>query len=251
MVEPIKVLLVDDDWSVRSAVCEYLTRHEMVVCEAECAETALAVGVIEQPDVVVMDIVLPEQPGQRADFDQHTGIDAARRMRQLLPALGIVFLSAYVDCGTEVVRLFSTGHDRIVYLLKGSKPQELLDAIHTVARSLPVLSLVGVRPPRATAFDLACDTLAGEEKTCVMGALAHIDSLSEPEWRVLQALGGCLTHKGAADRLGLSVKTVSYHVDSIYDKLGLREANLGLNQLMVVAKVHLLHLLQQAETNKK
>lgn len=250
MTEPIKVLLVDDDWSVRSAVREYLARREMIVCEADCAETAMAVGVVEQPDVVVMDIVLPEKPGQRADFDQHTGIDAAQRLRQFLPGLGIVFLSAYVDRGSEVVRLFTSGHDRIVYLLKGSKPQELLDAIHTVARALPVLNLVGVRPPRATAFDLACATLTDDEKPGVLGALARIENLSEPEKRVLQAIGGCLTHKRVADRLSLSVKTVSYHVDAIYDKLGLREANLGLNQLMVVAKVHLLYLLQQAETGK-
>lgn len=249
--ETIKVLLVDDDWSVRSALREYLARHHMMVCEADCAATALAVGVAEQPDVVVMDIVLPERSGQRADFDHHTGIDTARQLRAQLPGLGIVFLSAYVDRGAEVVQLFTAGHDRIVYLLKGSRPQELLDAIHAVARDLPLLNLVGVRPARATAFDLACATLSDSEKQCVTEALARIETLSEPEWRVFQAIGGCLTHKGAADRLGLSAKTVSYHLDAIYDKLGLREANYGLNQLMILAKIHLLHLLRQAETGKK
>lgn len=251
MDEPIKVLLVDDDWSVRSAVREYLTRHEMIVVEADCAQTALTAGVAAQPDVVVMDIVLPELPGQRADFDQHTGVDAARRLCQQLPGLGIVFLSAYVDRGAEVVRLFTSGHDRIVYLLKGSKPQELLDAIHTVARKLPVLNLVGVLPARTTAFDLAWETLTDDEKSCVAEALARLKTLSDPEWRVFQAIGGCLTHKQAAEHLKLSAKTVSYHVDIIYDKLGLREVNHGLNQLMVLAKVYLLHCVRRAETNGK
>lgn len=250
MTIPTKVLLVDDDWSVRSAVREYLTRRGMSVSEADCVVTALAVGAVERPDVVVMDIVLPEQPGGRADFDQHAGIDAARQLRAQLPELGIVFLSAYVDRGSEVMQLFKAGHDRIVYLLKGSKPQELLDAIHTVARKYPVLNLMGVRPTRATAVDLACSLLTDDERKRILEALARLDTLSEPEWRVFRVVGGCLTHKQTADCLGLSTRTVGFHVDSIYDKLGLHELNQGLNQLMLLAKIHLLHGLQQAESDR-
>ncbi len=251
MSDPIKVLLVDDDWSVRSAVREYLVRHEKLVCEADCAETAMAIGMAEQPDVVVMDIVLPERPGEQADFDQHVGVEIARRLRKQLPGLGIVFLSAYVDRGAEVVQLFTTGHDRIVYLFKGSKPQELLDAIHTVARKQPVLNLMGIRPAHATAFDLAFSTLTEAEQACMTEALARLRTLSEPEWRVFQAIGGCRTYKQVAEHLNLSAKTVSYHLNNIYDKLGLRETTLGLNHLMVLAKVHLLQLLQHARAGKK
>ena len=251
MAGPIKVLLVDDDWSVRSAVRDYLTRREIIVCEADCAATALTVGMAEQPDVVVMDIVLPAQPSQQADFDQQAGIDAARQLREQVPGLGIVFLSAYVDRGNEVVQLFTAGHDRIVYLLKGSKPQELLDAIHTVARKHPVLNLVGVRPARTSAADLACSALTDEERACITEALGRLETLSEPEWRVFQTVGGCLTHKQAADCLGLSARTVSFHMDNIYDKLGLRESNPGLSQLMVLAKVHLLNSLQHMESERR
>lgn len=250
MARPIKVLLVDDDWSVRGAVCDYLTRHEMTVTQADSVAAALTMGAAERPDVVVMDIVLPREPGERADFDQHAGVDAARQLRDILPGLGIVFLSAYVDRGAEVMQLFKAGHDRIVYLLKGSRPQELLDAIHAVTRNLPILNLVGVRPERTTAFDRACEALTEDEKRYALAALAQLGTLSAPEWRVFTAIGSSLTHKEAADRLGLSAKTVAFHVDNIYEKLGLREAAPGLNQSMLLAKVHLLQLLKRGEEGR-
>jgi DNA-binding NarL/FixJ family response regulator len=246
MNAPITVLLVDDDWSVRTAVRDYLLRRDFCVLEADCMESALATGIAQQPDVVVMDIVLPRAPGERADFDQHAGVDAARRLREELPQLGIVFLSAYVDRGAEVVRVFTAGHDRIIYLLKGSKPHELLDAIQTVARKLPVFNLVGVRGRIGPATQ-ALQALGPDERACVLRALERLPSLSEPEARVFHAVGGCLTHKVAAERLGLSAKTISHHIDNIYDKLGLREANPGLNQLMLLSKTHLVHLLQAAD----
>ncbi len=246
MDHPLTVLLVEDDWSVRSAVRDYLTRREMVVCEADCLATALAVAEAARPDVAVLDIVLPERAGEQADFDRHVGVEVARRLREQSPRLGIVFLSAYADRGPEVVQLFMEGNDRIVYLLKGSKPQELLDAIHTVARNLPVLNLMGVRPVRTTAFDLALDTLTGEERAYVITALGRLDTLSEPEKRVFEMVGGCRTHKQAAEKLALAPKTIGSHIDTIYSKLGLREACLGLNPLALLAKIHLLYRLRQA-----
>lgn len=110
---------MEDDWAVRHAVRDYLVRQEMIVEEADCLEAALVTATACQPDVAVIDIVLPRCAGERADFNKHTGVEVARRLRQELPQLGIVFLSAYVDRGPEVVQLFMEGHDRIVYLLKG------------------------------------------------------------------------------------------------------------------------------------
>lgn len=250
MHQPLKVLLVEDDWSVRSAVRDYLAKREMDVSEADCLEVALAIAHTAQPDVAVVDIVLPERPGERANFERHVGIKVARRLRERFPRLGIVFLSAYVDRGPEVVQLFMDGHDRIVYLLKGSKPQELLDAIHKVAGGLSALEIAaGVQTVRRTAFDLAFETLTDEEKGCVTAALDGLESLTEPEWRVFERIGACRTRQRAANELVISTKTVGSHMDAIYDKLHLREAHPGLNQLALLAKIHLLHCLRQRETN--
>jgi len=250
MPQALSVLLAEDDWSVRSAVRDYLARHDMVVYEADCLEAALAEAAISPPDVAVLDIVLPERPGQRPAFDMHVGVDLARQLRARLPRLGIVFLSAYTDRGPEVVQLYLDGHDRIAYLLKGSKPQELLDAIHGVSGGLAALKIDPVIPKaRKSAWDQAMASLAQDERACVELALARLPSLSEPERRVYVAVGACRTHKQAAIELGLSTKTVSNHLDAIYDKLGLRETSSDLNQLMLLAKIFLIDSLRWASSS--
>jgi len=119
MPTPMKILLVEDDWSVRSAVKDYLAKQGYVVAESASCESALITAAQFCPDVAVIDIVLPEKDGGRADFNKDTGIAIARNLRERFPQVGIVFLSAYFDRGPEVARMFMDGHDRIVYLLKG------------------------------------------------------------------------------------------------------------------------------------
>jgi CheY-like chemotaxis protein len=121
-IPPLKVLLVEDDWSVRSAVRDYLEKHEFLITEASSSHSALELAGEVLPDVAVIDIVLPEEDGGRANFNQDTGIMLARRLREHIPQVGVVFLSAYFDRGPEVARMFMDGHDRIVYLLKGVPP---------------------------------------------------------------------------------------------------------------------------------
>ncbi len=246
MHQQLKVLLVEDDWSVRSAVRDYLIKREMAVWEASCLEDALTVSDTAQPDVAVVDIVLPERNGEGADFERHVGIRVARQLRERFPHLGIVFLSAYMDRGPEVIQLFMDGHDRIVYLLKGSKPKALLDAIYEVAGGLSALKIApGVQAVRETAFDVALEALTREERACVITALDALETLSEPEWRVFEAIGQCQTRQRAAQALAISTRTVGSHMDVIYSKLCLREAPPGLNQLALLAKIHLLYHLQE------
>jgi len=250
MHQPLNVLLVEDDWSVRNAVRDYLVKHKMSVFEANCLETALTEAEVVQPDVAVIDIVLPAYPDARADFDQHIGIEVARQLRERLPHLGIVFLSAYMDRGPEVLQLFMEGHDRIVYLLKGSKPQELLAAIHEVAGGLSALRIApGVQMNQRTVLSQALETLTEDERMCTTLALEHLQTLSEPERRVFEAVGRCQTHRSAAQELALSTRTIGSHINTIYEKLHLREAAPGLNLAALLAKIHLLYQLQKIATS--
>jgi DNA-binding NarL/FixJ family response regulator len=247
MPNALKVLLVEDDWSVRSAVREYLLKHEFSVAEAASAESAVERAASFLPDVAVIDIVLPEADGGRADFNQDTGIDVARRLRARFPRLGIVFLSAYFDRGPEVARLFMDGQDRIVYLLKGSRPQELYNAIQNVAQDGAGLQIAGgVHAQRQLIFDRVFEELSAPEQACVVRALTRLKELSEPENRVFAAIGSCLTRQQAAETLSLSTKTINSHMDAIYTKLGLSDAGHGLNPLALFAKIYLLSKLKES-----
>ena len=248
MDTPLKVLLVEDDWTVRRAVHEYLSGHGMELAEADSLEASLQTAERFAPDVAVVDIVLPEKSDQRADFQQHVGIEIARQLRQRFPQIGIVFLSAFMDRGPEVLQMFMDGYDRITYLLKGSKPQELLQAVQRVGSGSAGLEIAqGVPSCRKTPFDLALELLSPVEQEVIGVALAGLAELSEPEQRVFDAVGRCLSRQQAAVELNLSPKTVSSHMEAIYDRLHLRQIPSGLNALSLLAKLHLLHGLQNVQ----
>ena len=114
-----------------------------------------------------------------------------------------------------------------------------------------VLNLVGVSPSPITAYDLALSTLSPDERACIIPALARIDTLSDHERRVFASVGACLTHKQSAESTGLATKSVSSAIDTIYEKLGLRAGNAGLNQAMLLAKIHLLYLLRQGHSGTR
>ena len=248
MAPRLTALIVEDDWTVRDTLRNFLTKRSINVFEADSLESVALLSPSLAPDVAIVDIVLPERAGKRADFDQHVGIEVARLLRELFPKIGIIFLSAYVNRGPEVIEMYMEGHQSISFLPKGSKPQELIDAIHRITEGAVSLELAtGVQARRSGVFERAITMLSPEERVAVLTALSTIDTLSGPEKRVFEVVGMCRTRKRAAAVLGVSPKTVSSHMDAVYDKLKLRRTDDGLNQLPLLAKVHLLYQLQQLD----
>lgn len=248
MTSTLTALVVEDDWTVRETLRNFLTKRNIHVFEADSLESVTMLSPSLAPDVAIVDIVLPERVGERADFDQHVGIEVAKLLRELFPEIGIIFLSAYVDRGPEVIDMYMEGHQSISFLPKGSKPQELIDAIQRITQGSVSLEIAaGVRSQRSGTFKHTIDVLSPEERVAVLTALSAIETLSSPERRVFEVVGMCRTRKRAGEVLGISPKTVSSHMDAIYDKLKLRRADDDLNQLPLLAKVHLLHKLVQLD----
>ena len=187
----IRVLIADDHAVVRQGLRTFLDLQDdiEVVAEAGDGDQALEAAERLQPDVVLIDLVMP-----RLD-----GIEAIRRLRERLPTTRAIVLSSFVDDDKlfPAVRAGAAG-----YLLKDVQPQELVEAIRTVHGGGALLH------PQVAARLL-------EELT--------EDPLTPREREVLVLIGRGMPNKLIARELSLSEKTVKAHVSSILAKLGVTD----------------------------
>jgi two-component system, NarL family, invasion response regulator UvrY len=206
----VTVLLVDDHAVVREGYRRLLERHGDIVVAGEAgdADAAHALFCELDPQIVVMDITLPGM----------SGIEAMRRMLAIKPDTRVLIFSMHEET-IFAKRALQAG--AFGYVTKASAPNELVEAVHTVASGNKYLSA-------AMAQNLALHHAAPDAITS--------NSLSAREFEVLRLLVQGLSVKDIAHSLGLNAKTVANHQSSIRQKLGadtaiqlLRKANeLGL-----------------------
>lgn len=116
-----RLLLVDDEQPVRRMLCRVLERRGFdVVAEADNGQTGVAAARQHQPDIVIMDLNMPLM----------NGIEATRAIKQTHPAIEVLIFSAYAD---ESLRSSAEEAGAAGWILKGSKPQELFDALAALA----------------------------------------------------------------------------------------------------------------------
>lgn len=188
-----RVFLVDDHPVVRAGVRYLLQGHVEVVGEAESGTEALSRIPEAKPDVVVLDIALP-------DMD---GIQVAERLCALLPKVRLLALSMYAE-PEYAERFLQAGGSG--YLPKDAVERELLDAVLAVARGehyLPQDLLYRMIQAKA-------NRRPGPEV------------LTERELHVVRLLAQGLSYKEIATLLGISEKTVATHRERAGEKLGLR-----------------------------
>ncbi|MDP9135407.1 MAG: response regulator transcription factor [Actinomycetota bacterium] len=187
----MRVLIADDHAVVRQGLRTFLGLQEDIEVVGEAADGEQAVAEAERltPDVVLMDLVMPRMDG----------VEAIRRLHELVPGARAVVLSSFIDEDRllPVVRAGAAG-----YLLKDVEPAELVAAIRTVHGGGALLH------PRVAARLL----------TEVAG-----DPLTPREREVLALIGRGMANKVIARELGLAEKTVKTHVSSILAKLGVAD----------------------------
>jgi DNA-binding NarL/FixJ family response regulator len=195
----MKILLADDHKMMRDGLRSVLEKEGMeVVGEAATGHEALAMTKRLKPDVVVMDISMPEL----------NGIDATRRIVAEVPGVKIIGLSMNSD-RRYVVAMFAAG--AVAYLLKNSASEELIQAVRTVMSDLTYIS------PSIAAI-VVDHLVEGAQPADVKTA----KPLSPREREVLQLLAEGNSSKDIANRLELAVPTVETHRRQIMDKLNLR-----------------------------
>jgi two-component system, NarL family, response regulator NreC len=190
-----RILLADDHAVVRNGFRMILNAQEdlEVVGEAANGNQAVEIATELQPDVVVMDVTMPEL----------NGIEATRRICDLAPRTRILALSMHKD-GVYVREILRAGAKG--YLLKDSSEDDLLIAIRCVARGEGFLS-PGV-----------ADAVLNDYRKHVTNPL---DLLTTREREVLQWIAEGKTNKEIATALNLSVYTVEAHRGRIMEKLNL------------------------------
>jgi DNA-binding NarL/FixJ family response regulator len=200
----IRVLLCDDQALVRSGFKMILDAREDidVVGEAEDGSKAVELAQELDPDVILMDVRMPNLDGVEA-----TRLLAARGSRARILILTTFDLDEYVY---EAIRAGASA-----FLLKDVQPAQLVDAIRVVAAGEALLA------PSVTRrlLDRFADTLPGEDGK----PPPALDSLTERELEVLKLLAGGLSNAELAEKLFLSETTVKSHISSVLRKLDLRD----------------------------
>ena len=192
-----RVLICDDHEVVREGLRGLISRQPgmSVVGEAGTVAEAVEAAARAKPDVVVMDVRLPDG----------SGVVACRTIRETRPETKVIMLTSYADDEALFASIIAGASG---YLLKQTRGQAVVDAITTVAAGRSLLD------PDVTGKVL-------ERVRKGRGEDPALASLTEQERKVLEGLAEGHTNREIGEKMFLSEKTVKNYVSRILDKLGL------------------------------
>jgi two-component system, NarL family, response regulator LiaR len=192
MERTIRVIVADDHKVVRAGIRELLSDEPdiQVIGEARNGHEAVALALAERPDVVVMDVHMPEL----------SGVEATRQIRGAAPDVRVLVLTSYQD-DPYIYGLLDAGASG--YLLKTAEGQEIVRAVRATADGQAVIDPAVA--PRLIAR--------------LARPAAHAEALTERELDVLRLAARGQTNKQIGLALGISDRTVQNHLANVYGKL--------------------------------
>jgi DNA-binding NarL/FixJ family response regulator len=192
------IAIVEDNRVIRESLVEFVETDPEFRCVCACATAEEALKVIpkQQPEIVLMDIQLPNL----------SGIECTAQLKQLLPSLHIIMVTVYEDTERifKALRAGACG-----YLLKRCPPEELIAAIREVRQGGAPMSR-----------EIARKVIVSFQEPVT--AAAEVEDLSPREREILELLATGFPNKEIAGRLGLSDGTVRWHLRHVYNKLHVR-----------------------------
>lgn len=197
MLEGVKILLVDDHTVVRTSLGLMMESFgAQVVGEAGDGNSAVAKALELRPDVILMDITLPDTDG----------IEATRQIIAAWPEARILALTMHAETEYLVSFLAAGG---VGYVRKSAADRDVLAAIQAVIRGQPFLGEQGLQ------------ALLGQSASNQTGSTPGPEVLSERERTVLEMTARGYTSREIGDQLSLSPHTVDTYRSRIMEKLGL------------------------------
>jgi len=193
-----RIAIVEDNKVIRESLTEFVQTDAECECVYTCAtaEEALKELPKQQPDIVLMDIQLPDI----------SGIECTARLKQLMPSVQIIMVTVYED--TE--RIFKALRSGACgYLLKRCTPEELVAAIREVRQGGAPMSR-----------EIARKVILSFQEP--VAATAEVEGLSPREREILELVAAGLPNKQIAGRVGLTDGTVRWHLRHVYNKLHVR-----------------------------
>lgn len=193
---PIRVLIVDDHDMLREGLAAFLNGFPdlVMVGEASSGVEGIRLCQVLQPDVVLMDLVMPEMDG----------VTAIKTIHATLPNTKIIALSSFSE--DKLVRS-ALQAGATSYLLKNVSADRLAEAIRTTHTGLPTLS------PEVKSLLIEIGAPGSPSE-------AGVEPLTPRELEVLASMASGLTNAEIAQRLGISQYTIKGHVSNILGKLG-------------------------------
>ncbi len=203
MPNPIRIMLADDHTIVRQGLARLLEEHQGLKVVGEAINGQIAVEKAEKlkPDIIIMDIAMPRM----------NGIEAAKRIRKLVPETKIVILSMYshehyihelLECGVSG------------YLLKDSSGQDIIKAIRAALKNETFLS--------PSISKKVVDSYLSPTKSSSKAELYK--TLSNREREVFQLIAEGHPTRRIADMLCVSISTIKSHRAKIMEKLGIESS---------------------------
>jgi DNA-binding NarL/FixJ family response regulator len=191
----IRVLIADDHPLVRDGLKAALASlpDVEVVAEAATGQAAVREALLHRPDVVVMDLQMPDT----------NGVEATRELRRALPSAAVLVLTMFDDDDSVFAAMRAGARG---YVLKGAEQQEIARAITAVAAGEAI-------------FGPAVATRVLAYFTSPPRAATPFPELTAREREVLDQLAAGHSNQQIAQRLTLSAKTVANHLSSIFAKL--------------------------------
>jgi len=198
-VERIRVVVADDHLVLREGIRNLLEEQPDIELVGEAANGLEAVAVVRatEPDVVLMDVVMPRVGG----------IEATKQIKKFNPGTAVLILSGYED-DRYVLGLLDAG--AAGYLLKSASGHEVISAIRAVHAGESVLHPSVTRRLLARASRSAGHVALTDES----------EPLTQRELEVLQLAAKGHGNKQIAGELGLSIPTVKSHLVNMFNKLG-------------------------------